>query len=1492
MGVRFYDHDAEANHAAVEARWARIREMRSQPQAASQAQSASAIRANYPHMRPGEIMPLAVAGVPPDDPVVGQVATASAKMRKRRTGLWGSIRDVAFTPLRLGASAMGELGDAASFIAKPVARYGTAAAMAPLEAAQAGLRQVATGLPGQSGEIAASSITGAAIGSIVPFVGTAIGAGVGAGLGAAAGLFAPEVKGHGGNPLMQTTLGQHLIGGASIGTGYLAAGEAHQRQAKAAQAAASINGHALTPGRLIVPRVFEPGSTPYNLLSGLVDASIAMSRLDPTAAALKGVTKYRKGLTSFEMMGEKLSAGAVDGARRDWNHVAAGEWLSGRKGSAVKEWLAKETDFGRIRGQLKGVDVGTVSRLTDATSPQEIDDILRPMLGKELLTAPKVGDPRLGYSISRRWQDSRLAQQLPGGRLDFNDANQATDEFDRLLANIRVGVDERSTLTKTLADHITSGNKREARRLVFDNTLMRGAMRDADPNLTRRWVNRMWAQDREQARYFLESDVFQTAPHGAFIGGKEQGLALSGLFVDHMEDVFALDKATIRDMRQAASPFNKLLASGQWDAVTAVGDAVMSKWRPLVLLRGAWTVRIIGEEQLRMAGAGLNSAFNHPLSYLAMAISDDGTIANALGRIPGGENIVARLGRAKGGLAEEFIEQEGELRGVVNEYTDAMGRTQQRRGWLDTDSRRGRFTRNQTAQTYRRYPDGTYDDGFDEALAERIELLNRDPVAQRVAHGRPFDDDLAPIGAAGPLAPAPGGVPTGPAQVARQASLPGMEEAGPLSLYNWFENGSGAPLRNKLLTEPGGQVLGTRAGVEDFFANTQREVQKIASGDAVLHTAIVEGHIDDVPIRLPNGKLNPEFKAKLRSHLDAGGAAPESVLGDGFKRSDMRSRYDKATDWLFDNFMGKPSAKFSRSVTFRQTYWKSVEARMGSATAADQSRILAEAEKWKLPDDQMARLRSKAAKGAGDMTLEEIDLLSKKEGLNFTRQLLYDSAERGQLSDILRLVFPFAEAQKEVMTRWARLGTENPTVLRRASQVVDGARGAGFFYKDPMTNEEMFAYPGSELITEKMLGVPVKLGGQVKGLSIFGSGVMPGVGPAIQLPARWLLSDKPEYDGIRDMIDPMGQLQGEAEAGPEESLFGAFIPAWARKVWTGVQKPEDDRIFANAVSDIWRSGISSGHYFSETPTDIAEGLEDARHKAGRLFLIRGMASLGGSPAAITPEYMAKDSSGRWHIADILRQDYRTMMEADADTANESFLEKYGDNAFAYMQSYTYTLTAAPNSPEASAWVRANPEMAKKYPETYGYFAPQGEGFDYQSYLRQIREGERIPLSPDEFAAQAQNRVGQMIFYNLKDRFGPRPTKPQREFLTQSRTLIRTALPGFDKHLPLPEKYDAREQIDNLQKTIDDPTLEGNDVADGLRLYFQLRDVVIARAKAQGHVDHRQALDVAHLRAALRQFGAQIAERVPDFQLVFDRVLDREMREDESGGQEAQALAAV
>jgi hypothetical protein len=44
-------------------------------------------------------------------------------------------------------------------------------------------------------------------------------------------------------------------------------------------------------------------------------------------------------------------------------------------------------------------------------------------------------------------------------------------------------------------------------------------------------------------------------------------------------------------------------------------------WKPLALIRGAWAVRVLGEEQIRMGMAGYDNIFTHPLSYIGFLLN-------------------------------------------------------------------------------------------------------------------------------------------------------------------------------------------------------------------------------------------------------------------------------------------------------------------------------------------------------------------------------------------------------------------------------------------------------------------------------------------------------------------------------------------------------------------------------------------------------------------------------------------------------------------------------------------------------------------------------------------------------------------------------------------------------------------------------------------------------------------------------------------------------
>lgn len=1463
MGVRYY-YDNAAVQRAAESSWARLHALASDPRTPALAQQVSAYRETYPLMKAGEVLPLAQSGQPPSSTLARYAANRSAVNRKKSLGYWDTLRGGPLGPLAVGSRAIGDLGGLGLGILKPTVRYGTGTLQGLYDVATGSFRSGITALPGHTGEIAGGAAAGAALGTIVPGVGNVVGAVVGGAVGGILGALAPEVEGTPQNPLLQTPLGQHFFKGASIGEGYFAGGEAAKKAHATAKAAANIDGFTITPGRMLASGVTEPGTTPFNLFSGVADASLALSKLDPSSAILGATSKARLARRSFASMADKTvertAAGLVEGARKDIMPEVAREWMNTR-GAKTIEAIAGETDFETLRRSFRGLDTGTVLDLQKADSTEAVRSILESKLGVELQFTPSI----------KKVRTSRMAQNMPAGHLDFNDADLAVEEFDRLQRNVKLPKEKVSENNQRMAEALRRtgenpyGDKQTARRLVYDTLISpdSGVLAGADPTLAQRFTHRLFARDQEMLDYFRRSQVLQTGSQGVVLGGADHALALPGLLVEELDDVLRISRGSIRDMRRASSNLSGLMSSKSWETFVAGGDAMMSAWRPLALLRGAWTVRVVGEEQVRMAAAGLNSVFAHPMSFFTLALSDDGRIARALERFGApGKAVAGQLGRARTGLVGEFdsapVEAQAALRGEINEHLEAMGRRQQARGWAqmeDTNPRQSRFVLEQNQVRYTRYADGTHDAGYVESWAEQLEILSRDPVARRLANGGLLADDVPET----------------------RAGLEGVRQ--------WFEAGEGNEIRRYLSEEPGGAALLSPEGVDGYLSNTQAQVQRMAGAvdqtapDAVILSAIATGELDGVAIRLPNGTLNKEFVAKLKDHAARG---PEGVTGAGLARKGFKETRDAATEWLFEHFMGIPSAKMSRSTTFRQTYWNRTEDLIYSATKEDQVRIIAQAEAAKLSSEQIGRLRARAAKGYGSHTLTEVDVLAKRQALDFTKQLLYDTAEKGQLSDALRLVFPFAEAQKEVMTRWAKLGTENLPVARRAQQIVQGAEGAGFFYKDEQTGEEMFAYPGGELLTEKLFGLPIKLGGQAASLSLFGSGVMPGVGPAIQVPAGWLLAGRPEFDELRSFISPFGtQEEPESAKGVAGDVVGAFIPAWANKLITGGIASKDDRAFSNAVMDVWAAGVSSGKWSTETEEDVQNGLQAARNRARGLFFLRGLASAGGAPTAVTPEYMAQDASGRWHMADILRQDYRAMMDKDPQGANRTFLEKYGDNAFAYMQSRTETLTSAPTGVEAADWVRANQELVSKYPKVYGFFAPQGGNLDYQQYLRQIATGERITLTEDQFASKAQDRVGQMIYYNLKDKFGPYPSAPQQAFLSQARQLIRESLPGFDEHLPLPERYKPAELIEGLQEAVADPALGETDVGQAISLYLKARDILNLKAQSLGGgvKTFNRSKAAAPLRAWMRDFASQITTAVPDFGLVYQRVLDKEMLDD-------------
>lgn len=1495
------DPDEEAAYVdRSRASWDRILAARRSVTAAD-ARAATTMAANYPHMSPGTVVPLAQAGVAPDDQLAQFTATEEAKSNKKKRGFFGAVGDWA-NPVNfignVGEFAVGNvlnpIGGAMLGAAKQVMRPGFAALSAPFEVGTGVLRNVAAA----TGNVGAGLVSGAAVGAAagLPFggigavPGAAVGALAGAVVGIGAGVLAEskgvEIESEGFvNPLEQSALFQSF-GEKGLGSGYIPGGTAHEAAADAARRSAAISGHALTPGRFLASSVVEEGTAPYNLLSGALDAATAW-RLDPTAIAGKGVNTWRKtarGFTATEKEIKALSAieradaGLVEGARKTVIGEKVDSWLGTEKGQRSLQWFA-DHDFGAIHSQLGSkVEVATVKELADAKTIEEVDAILRPKLGiaRGLEQKPTVGG--FGMEVKRRSanlpiydkvRESRLWSDLPSGKVDYSDPTDATHQFNLLLRDANIPADEAAKHTEEFARHLLDGtfeSRRAADAVAYralGGAQGKVALSDAGRSFMNKLHKRAGASDQDVLRSLIDEDITRTPSTHVSVNGETQNLPASGFLTDHFDTGFDVDRTTLRGIRAATSKYARIANNPKIQTgVSAMSGMTDNIWKPAALLRGAWTVRVVGEEQVRMAAAGRLSLFNHPMSYLAWAMDDTGRIADIFKRRGidiGGRGAIdvkgERFAREGTTIESAVDELDAELLDAADDFAVGTNYKHQAEAWYGNDL---------TAAGHKfKYQRGSQ--GHVEAVAENIDTAFGDPVMRMLA--------------------------SEPRPVVRE----------------WFMSGEGNVYRQALIQKHGAK-LRSNADIDRHLDNAQRTLNKImgrveetkvpanvpgypgmakqtasgSPGSIAIRQAIAKGEINGVPIRLKNGRVNPEFKAEL-AKLDA--ELPDEIVGSAAHMPNDRwkAKRDQGVQTLYTTLMTRPSAKLSRSPAFRQAYWGEAENLITELDPAAQARLLDSARKARLDASTIKRLEDRAKASSGDLTLDEADLLLKGRGLDETQKLLYDAAQRGQVSDVLRIVMPFAEAQKEVMSTWAKLGVvDNVNVARRAQQTLSAARGSGFFYKDPGTGEEMFTFPGSEFINERLLGMPIPLTGRVAGLNTFGTGIVPGLGPAVQLPTRWFLPDKPQFDDMRKFIDPFG-----SNASEQEGILESMAPGWVGALRKAFADPESDRAFGNAVKDTWAQGVSSGRYSTETPEDIREGLEHAKSTARWLYIFKAGASMAGAPTPPSPAFMAMDKDGKWHMAKALSEDYRKMMEDPEigfEGANAAFVNKYGVNAAAFMQSKTFsTVPSAPSTGDFRQWTRSAEAQSLKenYGDVYALFGPQGEGFDYTQYLRNIKSGDTETLTPEQFAEQTNHRQAQMIFYNFKDRFGPTPSKEQREWLTNLREQLREKFPGFDKELPgKPNRDTVKKQfIPQIEQAVNDPALKDNEVASATRAYLQARQMAQQAAEQAGYKNFDQAKAAAPLRDWLRQVLDTITRKVPDFGPMAERVFDREMNDD-------------
>lgn len=1313
--------------------------------------------------------------------------------------------------------------------------------------------------------------------------------------GAATGSYDPS-----GNPLdfvadafEQTTVGQALLDwtsgrGVDLGSGFFPGGPTVERRQERERATAQIGNSAWTPGRWLAVDVLkaDQGSLAYNIASGTIDAGIAIFG-DPANIGLDkladGMRAARAGTTVVGPEAVAKAAAKADPAWREMVDEAIGlipstykeprqsvlvsqaaKWLYSDDGRKVVTELAANksaTDIWRASG--KKYPLRLAQALADTDDPVQVANLLVDAMTRDVREIPHLS--LADRVVKNRQEHGRLWNLMPSTMIDPDDPETAFRNIDATLANSNIHGEKRREILDQAARALT-GDSRQARfemLKVVESALHAQLVEHGLPEELAERMTQFTRQMNDVARYGLDR-------HGMgveFMPGDEGPLMVSQLLG---RVYFLYDPRLIRQVREQTinNRVLRFIANNPWWRApnSLVASLQTEMWKPGTLIRPAYLTKVIGEETGRVL---MGARFDNPLDYLLTMFGHRRQV-----RVTG-EEWTSIADRADALIAERKVFQQqlklkdpaardeakqaldeiaAELANLndeairkVDDYSAALNRTLPNQlfdeaGYERLVQQQIRMGAMQTANKFQdpqRWVDGN---------AEAILLMRTDPVAQRVANGGLFDGDSV--------------------DDARQ----GLD-----GVVDWLLRGAGQKFLQEFVEGNPGH---TREQVA--MAMVHRLADNIlyrTGNDQRLLEAIAKGTIDGEDIgvysrvtkSVPSRRLRKVLNEVRENNPDV---SPFTLVrseivetaGGGSDLARWKAWRDRAVGWFFQDMYGKYSDRINRIPAFKSFYYDQAEQLVAHMDPGEAKKLVANAEEA-LGKGQAQRLRELAEMAAGDLTVEDVDKLAGHAALDETVKLLFNPQNRTQLFDVIRVLAPFGEAWREILTSYSRLLTKNPRTIRRFQQGVNALRGSGWMH----TNEQ-----GQEVITIPLSGelVSILTGGAVnadmemgvESLSI-GTQVIPGLGPTASFLADKFIPDEPGADWARRLLFPYG---------PPEDLNLLPVPAWLSKIAQGAGWV-DGQTAKSTKEQVLNLLAATGQY---GPGDRDRLLADADRVTRGILFARGLTQ-AVAPAAPMVRYVAETPAGNVPAAQITEEYRKIADEEGYEAAIFEMFDRYGMGIAEILTPQTETTVAGLEASRAFGnFERENPWLFDEHPEIAGFFGPHEDGFDYQTYLRQIERGQRRRLSTNDRLAAANQLRGDAIVAAQIAKMPPRTEwgDLERAYLRQLKEELAAELPGYTPYVSI-DVNKTKRQVDSLVRAASDPRLADNPVARAIRVYAGARDEAIARARAMGRASFTESQDTAVLREWLSFVGAELVAQVPGFARVWDRLLSREVETD-------------
>lgn len=739
-------------------------------------------------------------------------------------------------------------------------------------------------------------------------------------------------------------------------------------------------------------------------------------------------------------------------------------------------------------------------------------------------------------------------------------------------------------------------------------------------------------------------------------------------------------------------------------------------WKPTVLLNPKWPMRVVGEEQLRMAAVigGPDALFNLLTSGRRdmqeavlrgllseadiLALDKGGDVRVALQRILGPKTTRIAPGRAVRSGVLGFIVAGGP--GAVAAAAMSAARNRD----IVTRLAKTITARRAALDLLARGDDAGARAVMEAAGFENLQILGMDV---RQAYGNPAQPLLEWENAAGSNR----GITY---MLAHQGSKFKQREV--KILGNW----------NDVIAPPKGVLRNSDEAVEAYRKWYERvlndqfgrsKFSRMFFDDALNDTDIVhwlQSSDGDETLRVM-GMLDAEAD-ELESWVDAVREFTERLLPNMDELADLRASHASGTrielwqvvdafgDGVFRTVNGKPKKLHwndflgevhkqeelfysgERFPWFKQVLNRGME-RLGGLPTTHLSRHPLFRTVY---GDEMRKMIFDLQAGAGGtytMTpaaLEAAENAARIKALHAVKSVMYELAEQSNFAESTRHFFPFFNAWQEVLTRWVGLTASNPAFVAKM----------GVTYRESAGLPEYIDDKGNTWVT---FPIPPWAKGLVEHSPLWGSALdhvdainfnrdstnmitngLPGFMPTIVFTAGEVAKQEPKVEELLSFMFPFGLTPtasgGLASVGTVEQFLRSASPAWARSLQSSlkllvheknadlVDVWADDRSASAAMRYIgtaWLAKMENGELPKldfDDPLVVQQFERDIAHAARSYMMLTAFTKLV-SPASIkftSPYQDVIDTSRRFYNENPETADERTIEYLMEQNIEESF----------------------------------------------------------------------------------------------------------------------------------------------------------------------------------------------------------------------------------------------